>query len=339
MLKSIHIKNFKSLKNESIALKNITIFTGPNSSGKSTALLAILLAYYENIPDEEIKNYIEAHKGKALSFDEPVSSLVEIITKDDINKNYGITIELDRIINIINENETPARNMYFICADRIGPRNTYDIPLKDRLDIYGRYSVSFLEKNKNKPLATELIHKKSILETLGGQVNYWLQYIVDTEIRTSKKSEYTDAMYSHSGEEYISPLATGFGTSTLLPIIIQCLSATPGDIIIIENPEVHLHPQAQSKLADFFAFIVNAGIQIIIETHCEHLIYNLCYNVNKRYIDKNNIVLHYKPDNKKAFVNIYTDENGRFIDKNGEHTSFPSGFFDATLQKYLSIYR
>ncbi len=101
---------------------------------------------------------------------------------------------------------------------------------------------------------------------------------------------------------------------------------------------MHLHPKAQSKLADFFAFIAQLGVQVILETHCEHLIYKLCYNVNQGIIDYDKVVFQYKEINK-PFQAIYTDKKGRFVDKENNQRKFPTGFFDATLTDYLKIYR
>ncbi|EMV9621678.1 AAA family ATPase, partial [Campylobacter coli] len=78
------------------------------------------------------------------------------------------------------------------------------------------------------------------------------------------------------------PLTTGLNFAT--KIIIIGLSLKKGDIFIIENPEIHLHPKAISKFADFFAFLVSKGIQVIIETHSNYLLSKLRYiNFKKEF--------------------------------------------------------
>jgi len=65
----------------------------------------------------------------------------------------------------------------------------------------------------------------------------------------------------------------GIGLSQLLPIIVQCLIANAGDVVLIEQPELHLHPDLQILLADFFLRITSeCDIQLIIETHSEHIV-------------------------------------------------------------------
>lgn len=166
-----------------------------------------------------------------------------------------------------------------------------------------------------------------------------MKYILGTTVKADRQADKVSLYYQapHDVEAY-SPLNTGFGTSMVFPILIACLTAKIGDTVIIENPEVHLHPKAQSKLADFFAFIAQLGVQVILETHCEHLIYKLCYNVNQGIIDYDKVVFQYKEINK-PFQAIYTDKKGRFVDKENNQRKFPTGFFDATLTDYLKIYR
>jgi len=65
---------------------------------------------------------------------------------------------------------------------------------------------------------------------------------------------------------------TGFGWSQMLPIVLMCALAEEDSIVLIEQPELHLHPRAQTELADFFARTVNRGVRLLIETHSEHLL-------------------------------------------------------------------
>ena len=100
-------------------------------------------------------------------------------------------------------------------------------------------------------------------------------------------------------------------------ILIVCLLAKKGNILLIENPEIHLHPKAQAKLGEFFAFIANNGVQVVLETHCENLINQVRYEVYK---------------------NIEMDGTGHFIRENKEdRNNFPTGFFNSTLKELLEM--
>jgi hypothetical protein len=64
----------------------------------------------------------------------------------------------------------------------------------------------------------------------------------------------------------------GFGLTYVLPVIVLILKAKPGDFIIVENPESHLHPAGQAKIAEMYAIAANNGVQIIVETHSDHFL-------------------------------------------------------------------
>lgn len=100
---------------------------------------------------------------------------------------------------------------------------------------------------------------------------------------------------------------------------------------MIENPEIHLHPAAQSKLGEFFAFIASAGIQLIIETHCEHLLNRLRYEVYRDAITPDDLIIYYKGGITDPFQPIHVMKNGKY------DVDFPTGFFDATLTELLEM--
>ena len=117
----------------------------------------------------------------------------------------------------------------------------------------------------------------------------------------------------------------------IIKIILYCIN-NKNKTIFIQNPEILLSPKTQSKLADMLLDLSNAyNINYIIETNSEHLIYRLCYLVHNNKIDNNDIEFNYYKF--KELQKIKVDNNGRFVPK------FPTGFFDVTLNDYLSIYR
>jgi len=132
------------------------------------------------------------------------------------------------------------------------------------------------------------------------------------------------------------PENMGTGLSYLFTILTICLSAKKGNIIIIENPEIHLHPKSQAKLGEFFAFIASNGIQLIIETHNDHIINKISYEIYKNNISKDDVVIHYFSIPYKK-TTIYINTKGHFIDEQGKPTQFPEGFFDATLKEVFEM--
>lgn len=84
-------------------------------------------------------------------------------------------------------------------------------------------------------------------------------------------------------------------------------------------------------LGEFFSFIASAGIQMIIETHCEHLINKVQYQVYKKQIKKEDVIIYYKQTIQSHFEEIKLNDNGQYT------TDFPDGFFDATLDNLLEM--
>ena len=109
------------------------------------------------------------------------------------------------------------------------------------------------------------------------------------------------------------------------------IKAKKNDVILIENPEIHLHPASQAKVGEFLAFIVRAGIQVIIETHCEHLIYKVGYEIYKKRFLKDDVTILYKEGIQNPFIVLGFKEDGKFT------RDFPEGFFDATLAELLEM--
>jgi len=64
----------------------------------------------------------------------------------------------------------------------------------------------------------------------------------------------------------------GYGVSQVLPVIVQGLLVPRGGIYMVQQPELHLHPDAQAAMADYFIYLVKAGVRVIVETHSEYLL-------------------------------------------------------------------
>ena len=114
------------------------------------------------------------------------------------------------------------------------------------------------------------------------QTIYWEQKIspdVTINVEQRKDSSTYAISYGFNGEDsQTKPVMDlraeniGYGISYTLPVIVALLSAQPGALVILENPEAHLHPGGQAALAKLIAKVASEGIQVIVETHSDHII-------------------------------------------------------------------
>jgi len=127
--------------------------------------------------------------------------------------------------------------------------------------------------------------------------------------------------------DYLRPTNMGFGVSHTLPIIVAGLMAEPGSMLIVENPESHLHPAAQSKIAQFLARIAACGVQVVIETHSDHVLNGIRLATYYGKISPDDIILH-------SFESTVEDGAMQIkvtcpqIDRDGRIDYWPNGFFD-----------
>ncbi len=341
MISNIQIKDFKCFENEEIELKPLTLLTGTNSSGKSSLIQALLLCanieagsdmleYINSLGDfDELKNrYTNPREYQIkINFDDNLEHTTKS-SKDFYPQPQSLSLSYPSKITYLNANRNTI-------SETSGVSNTFN---QNRyFGIDGRYISDYFEKNKATPIEEYLIQDNNISKTLESQVNYWLSKITqhDYQFQTTKlTSTLVQSSFKMDGLEF-KPNNIGAGIGYIATILISCLSATKENIIIIENPEIHLHPRSQAKMGEFLAFIASKGIQLIVETHNDHLINKIRYEIFKTKLKSEDFIIHYKTS-KTNFEQIFVDEKGFFVNKYGEN-GFPSGFYDATLQEIFEI--
>ena len=131
------------------------------------------------------------------------------------------------------------------------------------------------------------------------------------------------------------PANVGFGLTQVLPIIIAALSASPSDLLLIENPEVHLHPAGQARMGSFLARVAAAGVQVILETHSDHLLNGIRRVVKAEQIDSSDVMLHFFKERGSEGSQVVSPT----IDAQGGLDVWPEGFFDQMELDLVTIAR
>ena len=334
MIERVKIKNYKCIDNADIELKPLTIVTGLNSTGKSSLLHALLLPesfHLKQVIGSISKKY-EIIKCRYIT-DDNISIIVdygsagieEMImqpTKSDVKKDLTIPIGY-------------GNGLYYLSANRYirditATKSEGDLSISpDGMDSFGTY-----QWEKSNPVI-EGLYRYEESKTLGYQIDRWMSYILEQSIRIRTEvlsgQEIISVTYESDGIPNITPSNLGTGVTFIAEILITCLRAKKGDVVVIENPEIHLHPSAQAKLGEFFAFIAHAGVQVIIETHCEHLINRVQYAVYANELRHDEVTILYKRDIISPFDVIPLKRGGKYA------VPFPDGFFDATLNELMEV--
>ncbi|MGH7297391.1 MAG: AAA family ATPase [Polyangiaceae bacterium] len=176
--------------------------------------------------------------------------------------------------------------------------------------------------------------------TLPKQVEAWLRDIVpgiELRVETFPALSAMAVRLRRSGQatEWLRPQNIGFGVSYVLPIVVAGLVAQPGSMIIVENPEAHLHPQGQSVLARFLARVATSGVQLVVETHSDHFLNGLRLAV----VADDPL----RPDDL-AVQYFSCAEGGVQVERirvteRGALSAAPSGFFDQSEKDLAAILR
>ena len=120
-----------------------------------------------------------------------------------------------------------------------------------------------------------------------------------------------------------------------IKIISAGLNCKEGELLIVENPEIGLHPKAVNKIAKFFTFLANNGVKVLIETNSTDFVNSVCYEVLRKNINNCGVVFYNKTRDNIDKINI--NENGKFIDDNQKLVRYPSGFFDANTDEVWAL--
>jgi predicted ATPase len=369
MIKKIIIKNFKSHKKTELDFSNLTVLCGANGVGKSSAIHALLLlrdAYLNrsNFEYIDLKSKfiaIGTAKDALYQYSENDELGFEIQTNTH-TLNYSFEVkkgsELEKTLiykssqvehiadkDILEQESLFNKSCQFISAARLGPQPFYN---KDDVvvDVHNQISViegraehfvHFLNANRNNIVLDDLHHISSSEKDLYSQVAAWESEIsegVNIHLQDKGESGY-ELRYSFTNKNRdktneFKAINVGFGLTYVLPILVAILSAPKGALLLIENPEAHLHPNGQAKLIELICLAAQAGIQIVIETHSDHIINGILvqskkFEESQKGISRDNVsIYHFSRDE----LNQCSTAEKIKIEEGGRIYYTPSGFFD-----------
>ncbi len=317
---------------------------------------------YTNIGNTKDAIY-QYHNGESLGFDiqfdEGAYMNMEFDYQIGANSFKDIKniegADLYNLEHFFNTNQNQGlfsyNNFQYLKADRISPttvhlKNNSQVVKMNNMGDTGEFTVDFLEtrghekinfKNCIHPKTQQSINNQNEIirdDKLLNQVNLWLSEISpNVSIKTTAissnavKLEYQFAQPTYGTSNAFLPENVGFGISYALPVITALLAAREGELLIIENPESHIHPRGQAELGKLIALVAQNNVQIIIETHSDHILNGIRVAVKEKDIAKENVVAFYF--NKVVEpTEQYSDITDIELDKNGTLSEYPTNLLD-----------
>lgn len=222
------------------------------------------------------------------------------------------------------------RGLTYITAERIAPQDAYELRDPKIVSVVGprgNHAVSILHWGRDEPVLNELVlpdvppirlqQVEAHMRTLFPEFRMELQQV-------PRSSTVTLGLRTSDDMDFHSPIHTGFGITQVLPIVIAALSAKKGDLILIENPEVHLHPAGQALMGQFLADVAKAGIQVLTETHSDHVLNGVRRAVKSGRLASGQVAIHFFRPRSEDQPQVLSP----VLDDSGNIDSWPEGFFD-----------
>lgn len=306
MISKLKLVNFKSHRNTEIPLRRLTVLSGMNSSGKSSIVQALLLLRQSHLKGslgaglDLNESLCALGKGQDIHCHMANDKVLKICFVDGEEFEFSFDVDERALGSTFlkklryGENVTPGKlaslslfnsGFQYVSTNRLGGEShfdQYDYEVNELHQIsrqYGRGDAVAQYLCQYGRDVIDVRGENGTSSTLIEEVVRWERKIspgltIDPQKDPSGGFNVFYG-YAHDGVKPISDLSArnvGFGISHSLPVIVALLSAKPGDLIILENPEAHLHPAGQSVVAELIARATRYGVQVLLETHSDHII-------------------------------------------------------------------
>jgi predicted ATPase len=382
MLECIRLEHFKCFERLDLPLAPLTLLSGFNASGKSTTIQALALLHQTLIENptspalllngetlalgsaNEVMDKLSGRRSFSIGVDHQVVSatwqmLVEAENMVAPFSNVSVTTEQQAIqvsetpFVLAGNQETQAvisplletiRSLTYICADRIGPRETYPASSSAQqvgVGARGEYTPWFINQYESLELPVTMC-MDGVAPQLKRQVEAWLASFFPgaaLEIeRLQRTSLLTMRFRTNEATDFYRASNVGYGLSHVLPVLTACLGAVGfakrdaqlAPLVLVENPELHLHPAGQAAIGVFLARAAASGAQVVVETHSDHVLNGIRRAVKGidglPIVSPEQVALYFfqARDPERQQPQVIAPK----IDRHGNLDHWPAGFFD-----------
>ena len=351
------MENFKAFKSRSISLGALTLLSGLNGVGKSSVLQALGLLRQSKdagfIREAGLLlngELVELGLGRDVMHENADPELIKFRVEEDNGRHYSYVVKYSSDRDVLSFLEVPQKetegtlftaDFQYLRADRVNPAPTYGksyhaAGARRFMGAKGEYAAQFLSIYQGKLVTEKLRCRLNQGFTIGllSQVNAWMQELspgVRVEVYDVENTDFVRLSYSFGRSAGLSssnpyrPTNVGFGLTYSLPIIVACLSTSEGGLILLENPEAHIHPQGQVALGRLMSLTAATGVQVIVETHSDHILNGIRVAVKEGVLRPDQATVHFfKRDHDTGTAEVDTPR----INPQGRLSFWPDGFFD-----------
>lgn len=365
MITRIELRRFKRFHALSLRASPLTVLTGTNGAGKSSVLHALLLARQAALAPT--RDYLELNGVDALQlggaldvihrpYDDDTASIeiseeatarwVLSVPDDERSRTASLSAKPDGYRGVLAQ---PAPAFAYLSAERYGPRDVLPASAVDvthlGVGVHGEFTAQVLAicDHHHVPDARWAHDPEgSRPGTLLHQTEAWMhEFVRPLQIRATwfQGTSVTRLEFKTPGvlSEWTRPPNMGFGVSYTLPVVVAALRASVGGLLIVENPEAHLHPAGQSGMGAFLARVASDGVQVILETHSDHVLNGIRKAVadGRAPLNPSDVAIHFFRGEDDGGDIVETME----LRHTGQLSYWPAGFFDQTQRDLAEIAR
>jgi predicted ATPase len=235
--------------------------------------------------------------------------------------------------------EAVMDNLYYLGPLREYPKREYtwagsrptDVGLRGEKVVDAVLSATAQSEKRNLGFKTRRKHFQEIIAHWLQELNLIHDFQVEDIAKGSNLYKVTVRREENSPPALLTDV--GFGVSQILPVLVLLYYVPDGAAVILEQPEIHLHPKVQAGLADLIVSVVKArNIQVVVESHSEHLLRRLQRRVAEELFPQANIALYFCD-----FANGESSLTRLKLDSYGRITNWPEGFFGDDFEEIAAI--
>ena len=354
ILRGLQIDGFKCFEQLHVPFASLTVLSGYNGAGKSSALQPILLlaqaarrrTWTDNRKTNELPLNGEIVRlgsaGDVIRAQAPDAAARFELFGHEKSLNLGIGAKSGARSLIATTLEGSGdwpelvhnlARLVYLSAVRGGPSETFPIPDRINCEVPdvgadGRFASYWYHERADSEIDVARRCNDVPGTTFRKQLDAWLAQLAPGASANVQAlpiaSELALQFRLTETGEWRRPANVGYGLTYAFPILVALLSAELGDIVVIDSPEAHLHPQAQSRIGRMLATFAAAGVQLVIETHSDHVLNGIRLAVRDKTLSAEDLSLLFFSGSSKEGHGVTSPQ----IDGNGRIDEWPDGFFD-----------